>query len=65
MKFYNLLNIFLVVSCTAFAKNTPKSKRDEISDDCKYVNSMVGKDETYNCCEDNRFDCQEGRVTRM
>ena len=66
----------MVVLVTTFEKNIQnfnienkgiklKSKRDEISTDCKYVNSLLEKDESYNCCDDDRITCENGFITKM
>jgi len=75
MKIFNLFSILLVVSCTTFAKSivkkrdgvNSKSKRANTSNECKYINSMLGKDESYNCCNFNygEIECQNGHITRM
>jgi len=83
MKFLYYLGILLVVLYTANAYNiqkinkkdkvNSKSKRAETSNECKYINSMIGKDESYNCCEYEfrehkevfRITCQNGHVTKM
>ena len=75
MKAYYLFSILLVVLNTTFAKSTvnkrdgvnSKSKRAGISDECKYINSMLGKVESYNCCNFNygEIECQNGHITRM
>jgi len=77
MKVYYLFSILLVVLGTTFATSTvnkrdekvnSKSKRDETSDECKYINSWLGEDESYNCCEYYFFDgvyCENGHITSM
>ena len=74
MKVYYLFSILLVVLGTTFAKSTvnkrdeevnSKSKRDETSDECKYINSWIEKDESYNCCNHNRITCENGHITEM
>jgi len=59
MKLYNIFGIFLVVSYSTFARTIStlnnniegeKIKRDESSSECKYINGMLGENESYNCC---------------
>jgi len=80
MKFFGLFNILLVVLYTANAKNiinkrdglNSKSKRSEKSDECKYINSMLEKDNSYNCCGYDEYEygmkgvkCENGHITEM
>jgi len=76
MKVYYLFSILLVVLATTFAKNivnkragvNSKSKRDATSDECKYINSWLGKDESFNCCYydgKNNIICNNGHITEM
>jgi len=75
MKLYFIFIVFLVVLYTIFAKSIQnvdervggvKSKRDsETSTECKYINSMFNKDESYNCCEENSIVCREGHIVEM
>jgi len=76
MKFYCLFSLLLAVLYTTDAKNIQKiNKRAETSDECKYINSMLEKDESYNCCEYDPFDeegidirgvkCENGHITEM
>ena len=73
MKAYYLFSILLVVFCTTFAKNiinkrdgvNSKSKRAETSDECKYINSMLGEGESYNCCNYDGITCENGHITKM
>jgi len=73
MKVYYLFSILLVVFCTTFAKNiikkrdgvNSKSKRAETSDECKYINSMLGEGESYNCCDNGGITCENGHITKM
>jgi len=80
MKFYHLFSIILIVLHTTIAKKAQreekrnegvnlKSKRAETSDECKYINSMLGEDEFYNCCEFHKnssfnfIQCENGHIT--
>jgi len=80
MKIYCLFSILLVVLSTTFAKNiakkrngvNSKSKRANTSDECKYINSMLGKDEYYDCCVYTQYDwgirgikCENGNIIEM
>ena len=56
----------MVVLCTTFAKNihyvnkrdsvNPNSINTETSDECKYINSLLERDESYNCCDYIKYD---------
>jgi len=81
MKFYFLFNVFLVVLyTTTFAKSIQnyvendgeiKTKRDvETSDECKYVNILYNKDESFNCCTildqfNQGIICRDGHIVEM
>jgi len=73
MKVYNLFNILLVVLGTTFANNiankqdgvNSKSKRADTSDECKYINSLLGEDDSYNCCNYGGITCEDGHITNM
>jgi len=75
MKIYILFNIFLLTLCTTtLGRNIQyinnkfeeiKTKRSESSDECSYINSLLGKDETYNCCEENGITCENGFIVNM
>jgi len=73
MKVYYLFSILLVVLGITFAKNivnkrdgvNSKSKRAETSDECKYINNLLGEDESYNCCNYNGIKCENGHITEM
>jgi len=64
MKVYNLFSIVLVVLCTTLGVHS-KSKRAETSDECKYINSMLGEDETYDCCNYDGIECENGNIIKM
>jgi len=75
--------VLYTTNATVIQKNnkrdeaSSKSKRTETSDECKYVNSMIGKDKSYNCCEYNedvtrgrisleeKIICENGHITEM
>ena len=75
MKIFNLFSILLVVLGTTLAKNivnkrdgvNSKSKRSETSDECKYINSLLGEAESFNCCNYNILEitCENGHITIM
>jgi len=78
MKLFNIFSIFLVVTCRSLAKyNKRINKRNEIvflktkraevetSDECKYINSMLYKDESFNCCENERVVCENGHIIKL
>jgi len=68
MKFIHLFNICSALILTTFAKNSQdvgiKSKRDQIqtSEECKYINSLLGEEESYNCCDYPGVICQDGHI---
>jgi len=78
MKIYYLFSFFSVVLYTIFAKNISYvNKREETSDECQYINSMLGENESYNCCDYYLYDleeedtpkniikCENGHITEM
>jgi len=80
MKFYFIFNVILVVLYTTFAKNIQndnekdggiKTKRDvETSDECKYINVLYRKDESFNCCtiiknSKECIVCEDGHIVEM
>jgi len=71
MKYFNLFGC-LVLSNILFAYKIPnlkngidevKIKRIENSNECKFINSLFSKKESYNCC--NTVTCEEGHITEM
>jgi len=74
MKIFILIS-FLVLSYITFAYKIPnlhnetervKTKRSEISDECKYINySLWKKDESYNCCDYYGITCENGHITKL
>jgi len=82
MKVYFLFIVFLVVlyTYTAYAKSIQnedvtdgeiKRKRDiETSTECKYVNILYNKNESFNCCTIvNEFNegiiCEDGHIVEL
>ena len=75
MKLYFLFIVFLVVLHTIYAKSIEnvdekvggvKSKRDfETSTECKYINSIFNKDESYYCCNGKSIVCKEGHIVEL
>ena len=75
LKFYLLFSIFsIVVSCNTLPRPVhPKenkidmtiTKREESSEECKYINSMIEKDESYNCCTHTGIKCSNGHIISM
>jgi len=84
MKFYYLFSILLLVLYTTNANLIQKknNKRDEVSsqskitetsDECQYINSMIGKAKSYNCCVyfylgslvKDEIKCENGHITKM
>jgi len=39
--------------------------RDEQSDECIYINSLFGINESYNCCNISGILCEDGHITEM
>jgi len=64
---------FLALSCISFAYRIPnyeieklKTKRSGISDDCKYISSLLWqKEKTYDCCNHERITCKNGHITEL
>jgi len=80
MKIYFLFIVFLVVLYTVYAKSIQnkdgidgeiKRKRDiETSTECKYVNILYNKKESFNCCTIvNEFNegiiCEDGHIVEL
>jgi len=73
MKWFILYFSFLVVTCTAtknlhkFANKPNKrvSKRDSSIDECKIINSLLGQNESFNCCEYDGIYCEQGHIIAM
>ena len=77
MKVYYLFSILLVVLGITFAESivnkrdrmNSKSKRAETSDECKYINSWLGEDESYDCCDYDDLRggvlCENGHITML
>jgi len=84
MNLHYLFSILLLVLYTTNANIIPKnnnkggrvnskSKRTETSDECQYINSMIGKDKSYNCCEyyetiykkSYEIICKNGHIVEM
>ncbi len=80
MKFYFLFHVFLVVLYTTFAKNIQndndndreiKTKYDtETCNECKYINVLYNKDESFNCCTiiknfKKSIICKDGHIVEM
>jgi len=75
MKIYYLFSILIVGLNISFAKNIQdinkrngvksKSKRAETSSECKYINSILGKDDSYNCCGYEGIKCVNGQVIEL
>jgi len=76
MKVYRLFGIFTAVLCSTFAKSINKIdkrdevnlkfKRDETNVECNYINSLLGQDEFFNCCEyTDRITCENGHIIKL
>jgi len=73
MKLCILFNIIFVFINTNFAHNihifnkyeNVELKRSESSEECKNINSLLGKDESNNCCEMNGITCENGHIISM
>jgi len=72
------LNLLLIInSCLAQKKkqnitesinNPSKIKRDlgiENVEECKYINKLINKEESYNCCTYDGIFCQNNLITKM
>jgi len=69
-----LLILFSVLSCISFAQSKNilddkfdkvKAKRSEGSDECKYINGLLNEDESYECCNMDGIDCEDGHITSI
>jgi len=45
------------------ARNLSLSKRDD--NECAFVNSLLNKDATYNCCLENHVKCENNYITEI
>jgi len=41
-----------------------KEKRRE-SNECEYINNLLDKEKSYNCCEDIGITCENGYITHL
>ena len=76
LKILNLSLLFVINSCLAQKKqniiksinNPSKIKRDlgiENVEECKYINKLINKEESYNCCTYDGIFCQNNLITKM
>jgi len=71
MKFVHLISICSTLILTIFAKNSQdvgiKTKRDQnqTSEECKYINSYIGYEESYNCCNFYKITCENGHIVKL
>jgi len=75
MKFYFVLNVFLVVLYTTFVKSITnnvekdgvKLKRDiETSTECKYISKLFSENESDNCCLNDAYvTCMNGHIVGL
>jgi len=74
MKLFIIFNICIVVIQTVFSQNVDKvrnkyhsinSKNSGNSEECKYINSIIGKEESYNCCEKHGIICKDGHIIEL
>jgi len=42
-----------------------KIKRDSASGECKYINSLIGKEESYDCCNYYGIICENNHIVDM
>jgi len=42
-----------------------RSDSSESSDECPYVNSILQKEESFNCCNIKEIVCENGHITKM
>ena len=40
-------------------------KRDSISNECQYINSLLKKEESYNCCNHPGITCENDHIVSM
>ena len=45
--------------------NPSKIKRDLGSEECKYINKLIKKEESYNCCTYDGITCENNHITSL
>jgi len=72
MKSFILFYIIIELTWIAYTQNIQnlnkydilKEKRRE-SNECQYINNLLGKETSYNCCENIKISCENGYITKM
>ncbi len=70
---FSLHLLFIISNClaqehqniTERANNHLKIKRDSASGECKYINKLIGKEESYDCCNYDRITCENNKIIEM
>jgi len=70
---FSLNLLFIINNClaqeyqniTESINNLSKVKRDSASGECKYINSWLGMEESYNCCNFNGITCENNHIITM
>ena len=71
--FYFLSLLFIINNCLAqeYQKiiesnnNQTKIKRDSASGECEYINNLIRKEATYDCCFYEGIVCENNHIKRM
>jgi Leucine-rich repeat (LRR) protein len=63
MKVKSVIFIFGTILEGIFARNLPLAKRDD--NECAFVNSLLNKDATYDCCQENHVKCENNYITEI
>jgi len=63
MKVRSTILILGVILEGIFARNLPLAKRDD--EECKFVNSLLNKDASYDCCTNSKITCENNYITKM
>ncbi len=62
--FFSLL--FIINTCLAESNiKQKKIKRDSASGECAYINSLIGKETSYDCCLYNGIVCENNHITKL
>ena len=70
---FSLNLLFIINNClaqeyqniTESINNLSKVKRDSASGECKYINSLIGKEESYDCCNYYGIICENNHIVDM
>ena len=63
------INIFSMIDYGNKVKNSynnySKETSDSAGEECKYINRLVGKKKSYNCCGYSGIKCENNHITEM